>query len=249
MAQLVNGTVDAATGSETQALLNSALEPNIRIVLTLSECRYRLIARRSAGIRRIADLRGKKIATTMNTSAQFYLAGMLRSARLEESGVKLIPLEGSEMPSALATGSVDAVSIWEPHAQNSLEALANDAVVLEDASIYKEQFNLNTRADLLRDRAKRLVLVSFIQAIIRASARIRNRPVELVPSLASRIGMNERTVLAVWQRFKFPASIPSELRTALIKVEPWAAAIQKREPRTRQDLESLIDSSLLAQAR
>src|SRR5262249_757337 len=31
MAQLVNGAVDAATGSETQALLNSVADPRIRI--------------------------------------------------------------------------------------------------------------------------------------------------------------------------------------------------------------------------
>src|SRR5262245_60954047 len=69
MSQLLNGEVDAATGSETQALLNSVADPRIRIILTLAECRYRIIARRSAGIRRITDLRGKKVAATINTSS------------------------------------------------------------------------------------------------------------------------------------------------------------------------------------
>src|SRR5262249_21712406 len=74
MSQLLNGEVDAATGSETQALLNSVADPRIRIILTLAECRYRIIARRSAGIRRIADLRGKKVAATINTSSHYYLS-------------------------------------------------------------------------------------------------------------------------------------------------------------------------------
>ncbi|HTQ99959.1 MAG TPA: hypothetical protein VMH83_08210, partial [Candidatus Acidoferrum sp.] len=60
-AQLVSGMVDAATGSETQALLNSVLQPDLRIVLTLSECRYRIVARKSAGIQALADLRGKRV--------------------------------------------------------------------------------------------------------------------------------------------------------------------------------------------
>src|SRR5215471_12812371 len=34
MAQLVTGTADAATGSETQALINSVADARIRIVLT-----------------------------------------------------------------------------------------------------------------------------------------------------------------------------------------------------------------------
>src|SRR5262245_1136226 len=65
ISQLLNGEVDAATGSETQALLNSVADPRIRIILTLAECRYRIIASRSAGIRRIGDVRGTKVAATI----------------------------------------------------------------------------------------------------------------------------------------------------------------------------------------
>ena len=71
MAQLLNGSVDAATGSETQMLLNSIAEPGIRIVMTLAEARYRIIARQSSGIRRIQDLRGKKVAATCHFYIQF----------------------------------------------------------------------------------------------------------------------------------------------------------------------------------
>ena len=111
MAQLVSGAVDAATGSETQALLNSVADPRVRIVITLSECRYRIIARGSAGIQRVSDLRGKKVAATINTSSQYYLAGMLRAANLREADIQMVPLEGPEMARALQTGAVDAVSI------------------------------------------------------------------------------------------------------------------------------------------
>src|ERR1700733_562033 len=78
MEQLLHGSVDAATGSETQMLLNSIAEPGIRIILTLAEARYRIIARPSAGIHRIQDLRGKKVGATVNTSSQYFLREMLR---------------------------------------------------------------------------------------------------------------------------------------------------------------------------
>ena len=150
MAQLVSGEVDAATGSETQALLNSVAEPRIRIIVTLSECRYRIIARRSAGIRRIADLRGKRGAATIDTSSQYYLAEMLRHAHVEEAEVRIVATEGQDMRAALQMHSVDSVSIWEPHAQNSLEALGKDAIIFEDPSVYTEHFNLNTRSEIGR---------------------------------------------------------------------------------------------------
>jgi sulfonate transport system substrate-binding protein len=152
MARLVARSVDVATGSATQALLNSVMDTRIRIILTLSECRYRVVARRSAGIQRIADLRGKKVAATLNTSSAYYLSRMLAKARVDESGVQVVAMEGQAMPAALAKRDVDAVSIWEPHAQNSLEALAGDFVILEDPAAYTERFNLNTRTDVLSDQ-------------------------------------------------------------------------------------------------
>src|SRR5512135_324129 len=109
MAELLKGNVDAATGSETQMLLNSIAEPGIRVVLTLAEAQYRIIGRRSAGIRRVEDLRGKKVAATVNTSSLYFLREMLRTARLLESDVHFVNLEGPNMPAALKRGDVDAV--------------------------------------------------------------------------------------------------------------------------------------------
>ena len=248
IAQLLSGAADAATGSETQALLNSVTDPRIRIILTLSECRYRIVARRSAGVRRISDLRGKRIAATVNTSSHYYLGGMLRRAHIQESDVQIVGMEGQEMPDALRRGMVDAVSIWEPHAQNSLEALGKDALVLEDPSVYVERFNLNTRSDVLADPVKHRAFVRLIEAIARASTRIRTQPAEMIPALAPSVAYPQRTVEAVWPQFKFPAAISNGLETVLTEVEPWVAATQQRQPRARQALLTLIDASVLREA-
>jgi len=245
MAELVSGNADAATGSETQALLNSVNDPRIRIILTLSECRYRIIARRSAGIRRLSDLRGKKIAVTLNTSSHYYLSRMLATAHVAEDDIELVALEGSDMPAALEKHSVDAVSIWEPHAQNSLSVLGNDAVVFENSSAYTERFNLNTRTDVLADPAKRAALLKLSRDIEGSSNQIRTHSAEMIPLLSAKIGYPERTVIAVWRQFTFPASINGKLGAALNEVEPWVAASQKRQPRDNTELANLIDFSFM----
>jgi NitT/TauT family transport system substrate-binding protein len=244
MSQLVGGSADAATGSETQALINSVTEPRLRIILTLAECRYRIIARQSAGIHRLADLRAKKVAVTANTSSEYFLHRMLRSAHVDEAVVQLVAMEGSEMPEALEKGTVDAVSIWEPHAENSLHTLSNDAVVFEDPAAYTERFNLNTRADVLADPEKRAALAALVREIGRSSASLRKRSPGLIASLSPRVGLPEKTVLAVWPQFSFPAAISGKLRGALAEVEPWVAAAQKRPARSPSELSALIDSSV-----
>jgi NitT/TauT family transport system substrate-binding protein len=250
MAQLLHGDVDAATGSETQMLLNSIAEPGIRIILTLAEARYRIIARRSSGIRRIEDLRGKKVAATVNTSSQYFLREMLRkSGMLLETDIRFVNLEGPDMPAALKRGDVDAVAIWEPHAQNSLDALGSDAVDLQNASVYRERFNLNTTTKVLRDPDKRRALVEFLRAIMRASDLARRQPIQARALLAPFIGTPEATIAHAWNRFGFPANLPGDLPEVLGNVEIYVAAVQYRQPRPRAALTPLIDPSILTAAK
>jgi len=250
MAQLLNGSVDAATGSETQMLLNSIAEPGIRIILTLAEARYRIIARRSAGIRRVEDLRGKKVAATVNTSSQYFLREMLRKAGLLlETDIHFVNLEGPDMPAALKRGDVDAVAIWEPHAQNSLEALGSDAVVLENSSVYRERFNLNTTTKVLQDPDKRRALVDFVRAVLRASDRARNHSGETQIQLAPFINTPIATIARVWNQFRFPANLSGDLPEVLGNVEICVAAVQYRGFRPRASVATFIDTSVLTAAK
>src|SRR5258706_10109556 len=57
------GQADLATNSETQALRGAVAGPDLRFIFTIAECPYRIVARRTAGITTLADLRGKRVAT------------------------------------------------------------------------------------------------------------------------------------------------------------------------------------------
>jgi NitT/TauT family transport system substrate-binding protein len=249
MAQLLHGDVDAATGSETQMLLNSIAEPGIRIIFTLAEARYRIIARRSSGIRRVEDLRGKKVAATVNTSSQYFLREMLRKAGLLlDTDIHFVNLEGPDMPAALKRGDVDAVAIWEPHAQNSLEALGSDAVVFENSSVYRERFNLNTTTRVLQDPDKRRALVDFLRAVIKTSKHARSHAEETQMQLSPFINTPAATIARVWNQFRFPANLSGDLPTVLGNVEIFVAAVQYRQPRPQKALTPLIDETLLNEA-
>jgi NitT/TauT family transport system substrate-binding protein len=170
---------------------------------------------------------------------------MLETVHLADRDIQFVSLEGQDMPAALEKHNVDAVSIWEPHAENSLTVLGKDAVVFEDGAAYTERFNLNTRTDVLSDPAKRTALAALIREIGRASNQIRTRPGEMIPALAPKIGYKEQLVTAVWRQFTFPAALNGRLRPALNEVEAWVAANQKRQPRPPQELTDLIDFRLI----
>jgi NitT/TauT family transport system substrate-binding protein len=246
---LLDATADAATNSETQALIRSLANPELRILMTLSECYYRIVARRSAGIGRLADLRGKRIGTPTNTSAQYYLIKMLRASGLAEPDVTIVAMPVSEMAGAMSRSAVDAVSGWEPGSHDSILAAGSDAVVFQDRSVYRELFNLNATTAILNDPVKRRWLVDVVRALVAASSQVRERPAGVWPLLSSSINVPETTIADVWTHFTFPAALPADMLDVLTEEEQWVAAVQKRSPRGRAALQMLVDDSVLREAR
>jgi sulfonate transport system substrate-binding protein len=245
---LVSGEADTATNAETQALIRSATSPNIRVVLTVAECYYRIVARRSSGISRLSDLKGKKVGTSLSTSAHYFLSKMARTAGLAEADVTAVAVPLPEMPAALKRGDVDAIAIWEPQAHNSEQALGADAIVFQDRSVYRELFNLNTTAEVLADPARRRALVAAVARIVTASEQVTSRPPSVWPLVSSKINVPEPIISSVWSHFRFAGGLPNDLLDVMIEEERWVAALQKREPRPRQVIESLVDATVLRDA-
>jgi NitT/TauT family transport system substrate-binding protein len=248
MPLLTEGKVDTVTNAETQALLRSTANPDIRVILTVAEYGYRIVARRSAGIATASDLRGKKIATSLNSSAHFYIVKTLRSAGLSESDVTVVGVPPPEMPAALARGDVDAVSIWEPAAEKSAAALGADAVILQGPA-YRERFNLNTTTGVLSDPGKRKAIVDLLRVLIGTSQEAREHPERAKPLIAAKLGLTEPFVSTVWSLFAFPASIPDDMLDSMVEQEPWMAQKQNRPARSRDAIAALIDPSLWQEAK
>lgn len=247
--RLLDGSADAATNAETQALLLSLRNPELRIVLTVAECGYRIVARADSGVRRAADLRGKRVGTVRHSSAHFYLAKTLASAGLNEADAVAIDVPVEAMPTTLGRGEVDALSIWEPVAEAAIAAVNGRATTLAAPALFRERFNLNTTVTVLSDPARRARLVRFVGGVIRAAARIREQPRSAWPLLASKINLAEPTIERLWPQFRFPAHVPEDLLPLLIEEERWLASHQERTPRPPDTLATLIDGTVLRDAR
>jgi sulfonate transport system substrate-binding protein len=241
---------DVATNAETQALRQSVDHPDLRTILTVSEGFYRLVARRSAGIATVADLRGKRITTAPNTSSAYYLHKLLGTAGLTTADVTLVPLTPlSSMPAALANRTVDAVTIWEPEIENAAAAIGADAIEFQPRPIiYRELFGLHTTAAKLADPAKRREIVAFVRAVVRASERIRASPAEVWPLVAQRTGFERALIEKVWHHEGYPGALVPDLLDVMVEEDPFLAPERNRMPRTRAQLAVMIDASVLREA-
>jgi NitT/TauT family transport system substrate-binding protein len=241
------GAADVAGNAETQALRASVKNPDLRIIMTVTEGVYRIVGRRSAGIAALADLAGKRIGVFENTSSAYFLHRMLGSIDLSEADVVIVPLRTREMTPALLAGEVDAIVIWEPESERAFAALGADAVHFQNPRIYRELFNLNTTVQALADPRKRAQIVRLVRALITAARQSETAPETIWPLVAARSGYPLDLVAASWSHHRFPAALPGDLLDVLVAQETWLAAQAGRSARPREALAQLIDVSVLAE--
>jgi sulfonate transport system substrate-binding protein len=254
--RITAGEADLATNAETQLLRESVTNPDLRIIMTVTESFYRLVARRSAGIQTLADLKGKRVMLPPNTSAHYFLVAMLRTVGLSEQDVEVVglpPAQGDQtgmdqMSDGLARGDVDAISIWEPEPEDAIHRLGDDAVAFQDRSVYREVFNLHARATDLADPAKRRSIVEFVRAVARATEALENDPEAYWPQVSSITSFTLEEISWGWPEMQFPVRIVPDMLDVLEIEETWVAKERNRVPRSRAELAGLIDHSVVEEA-
>ena len=249
-----SGRADLATNSDTQTLRGSVAGPDLRVIFTIAECPYRIIARRSAGIESLADLRGKRVATQLDSSAAYFLDLMLQTAGLTSGDVTSVPFMAhtdspiSAVPDAICSGKIDAVALWEPQPQITKTLLGTDAIEFAEPAVYTEKFNLSTTQKNLDDPALRARIVAFVRALMTAAQQLKDDPESGQRMVAQTAHLDIDTVRGAWTRFNYPGTLAPDVLDVYTRQEPRIAKVQRRAPRDRATLAALIDDSVVREA-
>jgi NitT/TauT family transport system substrate-binding protein len=124
------------------------------------------------GINSIKDLKGKKIAVTLNSGAEITLYYLLKEAGLALSDVRVVPMPPNEMVAAFTNKNIDAYCVWEPAFSDGQKAVPGSKVLAtdKDTPIYRKFKTASApdvvviRKDLVDkypDTAKKLVAAYF----------------------------------------------------------------------------------------
>src|SRR6187401_341083 len=246
---LQNNGAHAAGNATTQMLVVLRDNPKVRLLFTLVNGNYRIVGKRSAGISTLADLKGKRVVVPRSTSANYHLVAMLRSVGLQESDVTIVSAPATGMAAALTKGEADAISMWEPESQNAVVALGNDAIIFQNNKVYRELYSIYSTTDVLNDPRRRKELVSFVREILRTTAELQKAPSKYF-DLISRVTKHPADQIARgWDHHGFPLAISPDTLDLLVEEEKWVAGVQSRTPRTRAELASFIDTSIIEEAR
>jgi NitT/TauT family transport system substrate-binding protein len=97
-----------------------------------------LWVRESQGIRTIADLKGKRIATTTGTTAHVFLDTALKANNVSPKDVEVLNQRMPDAVTSFISGAVPAIALWVPF-NLTVRDKVPDARMLVDASAYYPQ--------------------------------------------------------------------------------------------------------------
>lgn len=238
----------AAGNATTQMLRVLGDNPNVRLLFTMVNGNYRIVAKRSAGISRLADLKGKRVVVPRDTSAHYHLVAMLRSAGVQESDVTLVSAARDGMAATLVKGDADAISMWEPESENAYRAIGSDAVVFQDNKVYRELYSVYSTTDVMNDPRRRKELLAFVGATLVAAADLQKDPKRYFPLVSQMTKHPLDQIARSWEHHSFPLGVAPDLLDLITEEEKWVEAQQKRTPRSRAELTGFIDTTILKEA-
>lgn len=94
-----------------------------------------IIVPKNSDIKKVSDLKGKKIGLVIGSIAQNLVANVFEKNKLNFNDVEFINLSAGEQQQALINGQVDAVATWEPTI-SKLTADGNNVVLADGTGVF-----------------------------------------------------------------------------------------------------------------
>ncbi len=231
----VGGSVQMGSAGATPITLLRARPYPVQIVARISDNSgaQQMVVKQN--IKTLDDLAGKKIAVMRGTGSEALFNAVVKAYGFDPAKAELVNMAPGEMVQAFARGSVDAVSVWEPHATNARKAGNGKVLVSATRSfipgkegpnrIHGEQAILFTSQAFLRDQPATVRAV--LGVLLKASEFIeKNRP-ESIVILAKEFGMDPSDMADVLNGNRYTLSMDEEMVADLNKLADFLVALKR----------------------
>jgi len=224
---VLGGGANFATVAETPVVFAgfANLPAVVLATISYSSDSCKVAARKDLGVGGPSGLKGKKVATAVGTSAEFFMEAFLKGNGLSRSDVEVVTLKPEDMPSALSRGDIAAFFIWEPYIYVASKLLGDRLVVFSGQQFYTETFNLATT----REYAERnpAVVKSVLEALIDAEGHIKSDPADAIATVADQIGMDQAVLQGIWPAYNIGVVLDQFLIKYMQAEADWAVKSQK----------------------
>jgi NitT/TauT family transport system substrate-binding protein len=164
--------------------------------------------------------RKRKLATSLGGGPEFFTYNFLKKYGIAKNEVEIISQKPEDMPAALANGSVDAISIFDPFAYIGEKQLGDKAIVFADPDIYSELYVITVHQETL-DKNPGLA-EKMMRALVAAQQYVQASPDDSQAVVAKYTKLQPDVVRAVWKSFVFAPALTPLLLDYQTKEAAWA---------------------------
>lgn len=182
----------AANGSTTRYVAYDPYGPEAEGILVPKDSK----------IRRLADLKGKKIGVQKGSNAHYLTVKALQSVKLKPSDVTIAFLKPSDGRAAFVRGDIDAWVVWDPFLA-AAEASANARLLASAKGLAPNLGYYLSREPFIKAQPATLRLV--LNEIRKEAALVSRNPAETAKFLAPQLGLPAPVILRAEKRRKHGA--------------------------------------------
>ena len=222
LAATLSGEVDMGTVADTPIVSNSFERNDFAVFVTIcnSNQHSKVLTRKDSNINTPQDLVSKKVATTVGTTAHYFMAVFFLLNKLDISDVEIVNLKPGEMVEAIVNGDVDAMFAWEPNILKATKSLGDNAIILPSDVGYEATFNLVSMNGYIENNPE--LIKKVIKALAKAEEFITNNREESINIIALRLETDREDIDKLWDGYKFGLSLSQTLILTLEDVARWS---------------------------
>ena len=87
------------------------------------------------GIKKVEQLKGKKIGVEVGFVDHLLLMNALKSAKMTDKDVQIVNVPTDQTPQSLKSGTVDAIAAWQPNSGNALKEVPGSTPIFTSANV------------------------------------------------------------------------------------------------------------------
>ncbi len=161
----------------------------------------------------------RKLATSIGGGPEFYTYEFLNKIGISKDQIEIISQKPEDMPAALISGSIDAISIFDPLAFIAEKQLGDKSITFTDKDIYSELYVIEAKENIKQNSDD---LEKLLRGLIAAEIFTKNNPEEAKAIVMKYTKLNKETLDGIWGSFDFRISLTPQLNEFLEREAQWA---------------------------
>jgi len=182
-----------------------------------------VVARSDRGIAAPHDLLGKRIGVTFGTNGEYFLWAFLIRHKLAPESVTLVDVPPGRMTQELSSGTIDAISTWEPIRSEAHAALGDKARTFTGPDAYAATQVVVGRSEFLKTRSG--AIEKLMRALLKAEAFNQSEPQLALGLAAEQLKLDAGSLLkSGWNDFELKVDLRQSQLVTLEDEARWAMA-------------------------